>query len=271
MVPWASRLTNDLVPETGYPAPRVVVLFQAVADRWSGSSYDDVTIRLAAGIMPLASGTARSAKEVPGYSANSADNTKLPIRTTYVNAGAISVPVNCPYVTGVTNDLLSGYVWNFNPADGGARYVSTGYVIEMLELCRYCGPSTSAGLLDFTADSRSRFLSVDSGVTDIAQFGGGKKFSDAGQAGYGKDESGMEIGDPGAPAGRWLRLGIGDFAALDAIGWNTLEKSPGADRFALCLIGLLAIVPSLLLRRAEMGRKRSGHCRRSQTGPVRIA
>src|SRR5450759_2391843 len=43
MVPWASRLTNDLVPETGYPASRVVVLFQAVADHWSGSSYDDVT------------------------------------------------------------------------------------------------------------------------------------------------------------------------------------------------------------------------------------
>src|SRR5674476_1445760 len=86
--------------------------------------------------------------------------------------------------------------------------------------------------MDFSADSRSRFLSVDIGITGIAQFANGKKFSDAGQAGHGKDDSGMEIVNPGAPAGRWLRVGPGDMAALDAIGWNTLEKAPGRGRLA---------------------------------------
>ena len=80
----------------------------------------------------------------------------------------------------------------------------------------------------------------------------------------------MEIAIPGAPAGRWLRIGHGDMAALDAIGRNRLETAPGAEQLALCLIGLLAMVPSLLRRRGEIGGKRAGRSRRFHTGPYRI-
>jgi hypothetical protein len=169
------------------------------------------------------------------------DNIDRPIQRTYTNARALGVLMNSPYPIGAVIDLQ-----------------------------RDCGPSTSAGVMDFSADSRSRFLSVDVGFTGIAQFANGKKFSDAGQAGHGKDGSGMEIANPGAPAGRWLRIRPGDMAALDAIGRNPLETAPGPERLALCLIGLLAIVPSLLRRRREIGGERAGRSRRFHTGPYRI-
>lgn len=341
MVPWASRLTFDLVPETGSLDPRALAAFQAAADRWWKRFYNDVAIYLAAGMKPLVCGTLGPAASraiadsytgvralriadsnsaaanhrpadlptgVPTYLDNNADNIDRLIQRTYANARALGVPVNSPYPIGAVSDLHSGYVWDLNPADSGTpvtydvvgvtthesgdalgflngvdepdaysvpkngllRYASTACVIETLNLFRYCGPGTSAGVMDFSADSRSRFLSVDIGITGIAQFANGKKFSDAGQAGHGKDDSGMEIVNPGAPAGRWLRVGPGDMAALDAIGWNTLEKAPGPDRLALCLIGLLAMVPSLLRRRGEIGGKRAGRSRRFHTGPYRI-
>ena len=76
--------------------------------------------------------------------------------------------------------------------------------------------------------------------------------------------------DPGAPAGRWLTISAVDTAALDATGWKTLEAAAGPQQVALCLIGLLAIVPSLLRRRRGIFGKRAGRGRRFHTGRYRI-
>lgn len=256
MVPWASRLTFDLVPETGSLDPRALAAFRAAADRWWSRFYSDVTIHLAAGMKPLPGGTpgptasrmiadsysdVRAPRIADSNLDNNADNIDRPTQRTYADARALGVLINSPYFIGAAIDLHPD-----------------------------CGSGTSAGLINFSADSRSRFLSVDIGITGIAQFATGKKFSDAGQAGHGKDGSGMEIANPGAPAGRWLRIGHGDVAALDAIGWNRLETAPEPERLTLCLIGLLAMVPSLLRRRGEAGGKHDGRSRRFQTGRYRI-
>jgi hypothetical protein len=156
------------------------------------------------------------------------------------------IPMNSPYPIGAATNSQSGYVWDL--------YASTAYVVETLNLFPDCGSSTSAGAMDLCADSRSRSFAVDIGVTGGARFANAGKFS----AGYGKDGSWMEIANPGAPAGRWLRIRHGDMGALNAMSRNWLEMSPEQERLALCLIGILGIVPSLLRRRGAIGGKRAG-------------
>ena len=260
MVPWASHLTFDLVPEAGDLAPGPTVPASVTRPP------DGVSIT-------------RDHTGVTLYFDNNAYNIDRPFQMTY--AMALGVPGSVSYSTNPETDLHSGYVWDFTPDDGGTlgtdelagaatremfhalgflsgvdqldtysvpknglpRYASTAYVIEMLDLFRYCGPSTSAGVMDF---------------------------SDAGGAGHGKSDPGMGSVNPGAAAGPWLRVGAGGIVPLDAIGRNMLETAAGPDGLALCLIGLVAIVSSLLLRRCEIGGKHAGHSRRFQTGRYRI-
>jgi hypothetical protein len=243
MVSWSSRLTFDLVPETGNPDPGVLAAFQAAA---AGPTVNS----------PLLTDAIIDLNNSYAWDLNR-DDSITP--GTYDFGGVATQEIGNALGFLSRVDELDRYSV---PKNGLLPYASTAYLIKMLDLFRYSDLSTSAGALDFTADSRSKFLSVDRGATYIAQFANGKDFGDARQASHWKDGSGLGIMNPSAQAVQWLRISHNDIAALDAIGWNTQEPAPGPERLALCLIGLLAMVPSMLRRRGEIGERRTGRRRR---------
>lgn len=145
---------------------------------------------------------------------------------------------------------------------GPGLHASTIYLIKMLDLSPCSGVSTSTAAIDFTADNRRRLLSVDGGAPYTVQFANAKNSAVVRRLSQWKDGSGMELMDPDAPAVKWLRVSSSqsNVAGMDLTGWN----GPIGEPLALCLIGVIAMMPSVLRRRGEAGgRRRSGRRRRS--------
>jgi hypothetical protein len=127
---------------------------------------------------------------------------------------------------------------------------------------RYSGIDTSAGVSDFTGIGRTRLLS-DRSTNYRGKSSNASNAAVARLASKQKDDSGMDIMKPDAPAGQWLRVGYSqsqnDAAAIDLLDWHR----PLGEPLALCLIGVIAIIPSMLRRRVETGGRGSGRRRRS--------
>lgn len=101
------------------------------------------------------------------------------------------------------------------------RYSSNDYdVVTSLDLFRYSAESTSLHALDWTADSRTKYFSVDGGTTALGSFSTGDHFGDGQQASHWKDNSGLGIMDPTAAYGEMLGISSLDLMAFDAIGWD---------------------------------------------------
>jgi hypothetical protein len=137
------------------------------------------------------------------------------------------------------------------------------YLITMLDSYRHSGIDTSAAVTNFTGVGRTRLLSMDRSANYSGGSANARNAAVARLASKWKDDSGMDIMNPEAPAGQWLRIGHSqshsDAAAMDLLDWHR----PMGEPLALCLIGVIAIIPSLLRRRAEIGGRRSGRRRRS--------
>jgi hypothetical protein len=144
-------------------------------------------------------------------------------------------------------ELNCGYEWERPRADGGVADSPPAN-----------GLDTSSAATDIGVESGRGFLLAEERATDIARPGRATGAS-SGVRGWGR-----ETMDPGVPSGRWLR--IGHAAAPDLIDWNTLGLVPGREGLALCLIGLLRIVPSMLRRRGPSGGRRSVRRRRVHAG-----
>ncbi|MCL4401134.1 MAG: PEP-CTERM sorting domain-containing protein, partial [Acidobacteria bacterium] len=102
-----------------------------------------------------------------------------------------------------------------------------------------------AGVIDWTADSRDKYFSVDGGLTSIAAFSTGIHYGDGRQASPWKDNMGLGIMDPTAAPGELLSISSNDTRMFDVIGWNRATPEPAT--FLLCGIG----VAFLLLRRSR--------------------
>lgn len=149
----------------------------------------------------------------------------------------------------------SAYQWDFNPADGintGAFdfvgiaaheighalgfvsgvdvldtnstrrfYNDSAFVyVSPLDMFRYSTQSAAAGVIDWTADARDKYFSIDGGATDLASFSTGEVWGDGYQASHWKDGLGIGIMDPTAAPGELLSMSDLDLEALDVIGWN---------------------------------------------------
>ncbi len=126
------------------------------------------------------------------------------------------------FVSGV--DVLDGNAPPINGPFGDDQFP----FVSSLDLFRYSTTSTASGVIDWTADNRAKYFSLDSGVTSIASFSTGRNFGDGQQASHWKDNFGLGIMDPTFGTGELGTISGNDTLAFDAIGWDLIpEPSTG--------------------------------------------
>ncbi|MCE3261277.1 MAG: sorting protein [Pseudoduganella sp.] len=108
-----------------------------------------------------------------------------------------------------------------------------------LDLFRYSADSAAQGVIDWSADHRDKYFSID-GVTLGPQFSTGLNFGDGRQASHWKDDLFIGLMDPTAGMGETLYISGNDLLALDVIGWDVapIPEPPG---WAMLGAGLLLL------------------------------
>ncbi|WUR15316.1 NF038122 family metalloprotease [[Empedobacter] haloabium] len=121
--------------------------------------------------------------------------------------------------------------------------------VSGLDMFRYSMQSHAAGVIDWTADERAKFLSLDGGLTAVAPFATGIVHGDGRQASHWKDDLFIGLMDPTAGMGELLAITPDDLLAMDVIGWD-VPAIPEPATAAMLTSGLL-----LLGRRRDLFRK----------------
>ncbi len=119
--------------------------------------------------------------------------------------------------------------------------------VNSLDFTRFSAESLTAGAdIDWTADNRAKFYSIDGGTTaggglvgGIDHFSRGINKGDGRQASHWRDNLALGIFDPtSARAGLANFVTALDIQALDIIGWNLQSAASVPEPSALCLFGL---------------------------------
>lgn len=154
----------------------------------------------------------------------------------FVGIAAHEIGHSLGFVSGV--DILGfnspGSFGNFFNAND-FQFVST------LDLFRFSDASLAAsgpGTIDFTADTRDKFFSIDGGATPLATFSTGVEHGDGRQASHWKDNQGLGIMDPTVAPGEFLTITSLDLLAFDVIGYNLVPEPPTLALLAFGLAGL---------------------------------
>lgn len=139
-----------------------------------------------------------------------------------------------------------GFVSNVDDLDFGPNKSDDTYRVAGLDFTRFSTASLQAGAnIDFTADGRAKYFSIDGGITNLTPgaSGGwstGVNFGDGRQASHWKDGLGIGIMDPTAqPAGNLNVVTNLDLMALDVIGWNRITAVPEPSSALLCFAAFL--------------------------------
>ncbi|MFO0941975.1 MAG: NF038122 family metalloprotease [Pirellulales bacterium] len=141
-----------------------------------------------------------------------------------------------------------GFVSNVDDVDFSSNLTDDSYRAAGLDFTRFSINSLAAGAnIDFTADTRAKFFSIDGGATNLTPgaSGGwstGVNFGDGRQASHWKDGLGWGIMDPTAqPAGNLNVVTNLDLMALDVIGWNRITAVPEPSAMLLFVVSLLGL------------------------------
>lgn len=205
------------------------------------------------------------------------------VRMTRANAKALGLVSGTSTVEDVAITFSTNFDWDFDPTNGivGGRFDFVGVAIheighglgfvsgvDVLDLnddgafsdnaftfvspvdfARFSPDSIAAGAdIDFTADSRDKFYSIDGGVTaggglvgGMSHFSTGVTNGDGRQASHWKDNLGLGILDPTArPPGQLNVVTDLDLQSLDIIGWDraALTAVPEPSTLAAFAFGL---------------------------------
>ena len=112
--------------------------------------------------------------------------------------------------------------------------------VSGLDMFRYSDASRAAGVIDWTADERAKYFSLDGGATAGAPFSTGMVHGDGRQASHWKDDLFIGLMDPTAGMGELLQISQNDLLAMDVIGWN-VPAIPEPSAAAMLGVGLLLL------------------------------
>ncbi|MBI3346378.1 MAG: PEP-CTERM sorting domain-containing protein [Burkholderiales bacterium] len=125
--------------------------------------------------------------------------------------------------------------------------------VTPLDLFRYSSLSAASHVIDFTADARQKYLSVNGGLTMGPEFAEGEVHGDGAQASHWKDGRSIGAMAPYIQAGvADSRITAADLLALDVIGW-TVSAVPEPAPMVLFGAGLAAIAGLRIGRRRGDG------------------
>ena len=141
-------------------------------------------------------------------------------------------------------------ILDYNTPPRGGPYPSNEfYYVNSLDLYRYSDLSlANGGLIDWSADSRAKYFSIDGGLTKTPLFSTGTFHGDGRQASHWKDNLGIGIMDPTAATGEFLQITGNDLLAFDVIGWNLAGAVPEPASWAMMIAGF-AVIGSAMRRR----------------------
>ncbi|MEJ7808566.1 MAG: NF038122 family metalloprotease [Telluria sp.] len=204
------------------------------------------------------------------------------IRMTRANMRALGLVAAKDNVLDGTINFSSNFAWDFNPDDGissnlydfiGVATHEIGHALGFIsgvdildgnrsrnfsdaaftwvapaDLFRCSDDSVAAGAdIDWSADNRDKYFSLDNCAERIAMFSNGRTFGDGQQASHWKDSLGLGILDPTAGRGELLSISQLDLQLFDAIGWNVVPE-PGT--IGMTLLGLAGLASARRRRRA---------------------
>ena len=114
--------------------------------------------------------------------------------------------------------------------------------VNSLDLFRYSSLSAASHAIDFTADARAKYFSIDGGATFGPEFAQGEFHGDGDQASHWKYDSGTGVMEPDVKAGVVDRITAADLLAMDVIGWSVSSVSavPEPASGLLFALGLAA-------------------------------
>ncbi|MCE9530384.1 MAG: NF038122 family metalloprotease, partial [Planctomycetes bacterium] len=121
--------------------------------------------------------------------------------------------------------------------------------VTALDLFRFSSRSIGAGsgigVIDWTADSTPKYISVDGGLTLLAALSTGENFGDGYQASHWKNNLGLGIMDPTISSGEFVSILPNDLVAFDMIGY---DLTPTPEPSFCLLLGFLGILAIALIR-----------------------
>lgn len=124
--------------------------------------------------------------------------------------------------------------------------------VNSLDLFRYSSLSATSHAIDFTADNRSKYFSINGGATVGPAFSEGEFYGDGAQASHWKDGGDIGVMQPYVAVGvAGPRISSSDLMAMDVIGW-TVSSVPEPAPTALFAIGLTAVIFRRNARRREL-------------------
>lgn len=158
-----------------------------------------------------------------------------------IDSGAIDFVGVAIHELGHAMGFISGVdSVDFNSPPNRGNFLNDDFFddVSPLDFTRHSPDSLAAGAdLDFTADNRAKFYSLDGGLTAGApgmnHFSRGVVHGDGRQASHWRDGLGLGIMDPtAAPAGNLNVVTALDIQAFDIIGWN-LTSVPEPSSFGI--------------------------------------
>lgn len=118
------------------------------------------------------------------------------------------------FISGVDDlDVIAGM--GFDPLIS-----ENSYAPAVMDLLRFSDLSADLSVIDFTADAREKFFSIDGGQTAIVPFSTGVSLGDGNQASHWQDSLNIGLMDPTLAPGELGDITAFDQQLFDVIGWD---------------------------------------------------